>query len=246
MTWEAYEHKLQTTWIHWLYSIGLIPKWVPEHTTVSIFVSLILCATVILASKKLQLRNVGRFQAFMEFIVSSLDGFVHNIVGKESKTLTPIIGSFFIFILCMNLFGLIPGFLSPTANINTTIALALIAFVVVQYYAITRLGAWGYIKHFWGDPWWLGFLMLPIHVIGELAKPLSLAIRLFGNIFGEDMVIAILAFIVLSTMGNILVPMQSGMMLFGIFTGFVQALVFSMLVSIYVAVAIGDHSEEQH
>jgi F-type H+-transporting ATPase subunit a len=182
----------------------------------------------------------------MEFIVSSLDGFVHNIVGKESKTLTPIIGSFFIFILCMNLFGLIPGFLSPTANINTTIALALIAFVVVQYYAISRLGPLGYLKHFLGEPIWLAPLMLPIHIIGELAKPLSLAIRLFGNIFGEDMVIAILAFIVLSTLGNVLIPMQSGMMLFGIFTGFVQALVFSMLVSIYIAVAIGDHGEEHH
>lgn len=246
MTWEVYEHKLHVTWIHWLYKIGLVPEWVPEYTTVGLLVSLLLCLTVILASRKLQKRNVGRFQAFLEFVVSSLDGFVHNIVGNESKTLTPIVGSFFIFILCSNVFGLIPGFLSPTANVNTTIALALIAFFVVQYYAITRAGIVGYVKHFWGDPWWLGPLMLPIHIIGELAKPLSLAIRLFGNIFGEDMVIAIIAFIVLSTMGPMLIPLQFPMMLFGIFTGFVQALVFSMLVSIYVVVGIGDHGNENH
>ena len=247
LTWEGYEEKLDTSWFHWLKDIHLVPKWVPEHTVICIIVSLVLCITVILASKKLKMRSPGRFQAFLEFVVSSLDGFVKNIVGeKEGKTLTPIIGSFFLFILFMNLAGLIPGMLSLTANINTTMSLALFAFLVVQYFGISRLGFWGYFKHFLGEPLWLCPLMFPIHVIGELAKPLSLSIRLFGNIFGEDMVIAIIAFIVLSTMGNVLIPLQFPMMLLAIFTGFVQSLVFAMLVSIYIAVSIAGHGEEHH
>lgn len=247
LTWEGYEEKLNISWFHWLKDLHIVPDWVPEHTIVSIVVALLLCITAILASKKLQMRNPGRFQAFLEFVVSSLDGFVKNIVGdKEAKTLTPLIGSFFIFILSMNLVGLIPGMVSPTSNINTTMSLALFAFLVVQYFGITRLGPWGYFKHFLGEPLWLCPLMFPIHVIGELAKPLSLSIRLFGNIFGEDMVIAIIAFIVLSTMGNFLIPLQFPMMLLAIFTGFVQSLVFAMLVSIYITVAVSGHEEEHH
>ena len=89
----------------------------------------------------------------------------------------------------------------------------------------------------------LGFLMFPIHVIGELARPLSLTIRLFGNIFGEDMVIAILILIVTSVLGKFLIPLQFPMLVFAIFTSFVQALVFSMLLTIYITVAISGHEE---
>ncbi len=86
--------------------------------------------------------------------------------------------------------------------------------------------------------------MFPIHVIGELARPLSLSLRLFGNIFGEDLVITVLMGIVIALLGNFLIPAQFGMELFAIFTAFVQALVFSMLVGIYIAVALSEHSEQ--
>ena len=233
--------KEQGTWLHWLYSLHILPEWIPEIVPVTWLVILILSLTAIIASRRLKMRAPGRFQAFLEFCVSSLDGFVRNIVGDEAKILTPIIGTTFIFILSLNLFGLIPGFKSPTANINTTVSLALLAFVLVQFYGIRRQGAWGYFKHFLGEPIWLCWLMFPIHVIGELARPLSLSIRLFGNIFGEDMVIVVLMAIATAVLGKFLIPLQFPMMLFAIFTSFVQALVFSMLVCIYIAVAIEDH-----
>ncbi len=231
------------TWLHWVYALKIMPKWMPEMVAVTYFVVLVLSATVIVASRKLKTRNLGRFQAFIEYVVSTLDGFVRNVVGTDlAKSLTPIIGTIFIFILSLNLVGLIPGFISPTSNINTTVALALFAFLLVQYYGFRRSGL-GYLKHFWGEPWYMGFLMFPIHVIGELARPLSLSIRLFGNIFGEDMVIAILILIVIRVMGHFLIPAQFPMVLFAIFTSFVQALVFSMLVCIYIVVAVGSHEE---
>ena len=231
------------TWLHFLYAKHILPEWLPEMVPVTWLVILILSVVAIVASRKLSVRNPGRFQTALEFIVTSLDGFVRNIVGHEAKTLTPIIGTVFIFILSLSLFGLVPGFTSPTANINTTVSLALMAFVLVQYFAISRQGIIKYLKHFVGEPAWLGPLMVPLHVIGELARPLSLSIRLFGNIFGEETVIAVLILIITSVLGNFLVPLQFPMVLFAIFGGFIQALVFSMLVSIYIAVAVGGHEE---
>jgi len=231
------------TWLHWLYTYHILPEWIPEMVPETWAVVIVLSLVAIVSGRRLVTRNPGRFQLFLEFCVSSLDGFVRNLVGAEAKTLTPIIGTLFIFILVLDYLGLFPGLTSPTANIQTPAALAIFAFVLVQYYGIKKNGFIGYLKHFMGEPIWLAPLMFPIHLIGELARPLSLTIRLFGNIFGEDMVIAILILIVTSVLGNILIPLQFPMMLFALFTGFVQALVFSMLVGMYIAIATTSHDE---
>lgn len=240
------------TWLHFLVAKHILPEWISETVLVTWLVILILCGTVIVMSRRLRLRNPGRFQAFLEFCVVALQGFVKNIVGeREARVLTPIIGTFFIFILSLNLFGLIPGFISPTASTATTAALAVFAFLFVQYVAISRNGLANYFKHFLGEPIWLAPLMFPLHVIGELARPLSLSVRLFGNIFGEDLVIVVLMMIGASVLKPLManfyavVPIQFPMMLFAIFTSFVQALVFSMLVGIYISVAVAGH-EEHH
>ena len=233
------------TWLRWLFAYKLLPGWLPEMVAVTWFVIFVLCATVIIASRTLKVRNPSRFQAGLEFIVLSLDGFVRNIVGSEAKTLTPIIGTVFIYILSLSLIGIVPGFTSPTANPNTTVALALMAFLLVQYFAITRQGIVNYLKHFLGEPLWLAPLMLPLHIIGELARPLSLSIRLFGNIFGEETVVGVFVIIVMIVLKGIPIPLQFPMMLFAIFGGFIQALVFSMLVCIYIAVALQGHEEHE-
>lgn len=237
------------TWLKFLTSDahhkGLLPAWIPEVVVVTWLVILVLGLTAFLAGRKLKMREPGRFQAALEFIVVSLDNFVRGIVGNEARTLTPIIGTVFIFIFSLSLIGLVPGFISPTANTNTTVAIALLAFLLVQYFGITRLGIKNYLMHFVGDPWWLFPLMVPLHIIGELARPLSLSIRLFGNIFGEETVIAVFVLIVTSVLGNLLLPLQFPMMLFAIFGAFIQSLVFSMLVCIYIAVSVAGH-EEHH
>ncbi len=233
------------TWFHWLYYYRVLPKWLPEVVPETLLVVVVLSIVVILARPRLRTRNPGKLQAFLEFCVTSLDSFVRGIVGDEARSLTPVIGTFFIFILCLNMLGLVPGLTSPTSNINTPASLAIVAFCIVQYYGIRKQGFVNYLKHFAGEPLILAPLMFPIHVIGELARPLSLTVRLFGNIFGEDMVIAILILIVTNVLGRLLIPLQFPMLIFAIFTSFVQSLVFSMLVTIYVTVAISGH-EEQH
>lgn len=236
----------QGTWLHFLYAYHILPHWIPEAVPMTWLVIALLSLTSILGTRNLR-RVPSGLQNVLEFAVSSLDGFVKNVMGPEhGSKYTPVIGTFFIFILAMNMIGIVPGLMSPTTNINTTVSLALIAFVLVQYYAISAVGLKKYLLHFAGEPIWLAPLMLPIHIIGELARPLSLSIRLFGNIFGEDMVIAILILIVTQVLGKFLIPAQFPMLLLAIFTSFVQAMVFSVLVSIYIAIGISEHSEEAH
>lgn len=199
----------------------------------------------ILSTRRLQRIPTSHRQSFLELIVLSLNNFVVDIIGPGGEKYTPFIGTLFIFVLCMNLLGLVPFFKSPTSNLSITISLALVVFVFYNYAGIREAGFKAWFMHLLGEPIWLAPLMFPIHVIGELARPLSLSIRLYGNIFGEETVLAILAsmtFVIVKYV--IAVPTQFPMMLFAVFTAFVQALVFSMLSAIYISVAVSNKHEE--
>ena len=178
----------------------------------------------------------GPWQNFAEMVMGGLDNFVHDILGPEGRAFVPLIGTLFIYILVMNLAGLVP-FLghSPTSSLNITLSLALFVFITVQGYGIRRLGIIGYMKHFADLPkkptavqWCLVPLMFPLHIIGELAKPVSLSLRLFGNITGEDALIAI--FVVLMAF----VPLQLFMYPIVIIGSTIQALVFAALSTVYI------------
>jgi F-type H+-transporting ATPase subunit a len=189
----------------------------------------------------------GPLQNVLEMTVSSLFNFIESVIGPGSRKYCPFVATLFLYILVMNVMGVIPGFKSPTSGLNMTVALALCAFFYVQYSAIRANGLWGYIKHMTGEPIWLAPLMLPIHLIGELAKPLSLSIRLFGNIFGEDKIIVILAGLVaLSHMPVVkYIPIQFPMLLFAVFTSVIQALIFTVLTAAYITIMVA-HGDESH
>ena len=188
-------------------------------------------------------KTPGRLQGMLEMIVGGLNGLVENVVGPGGRKYTPFVGTLFIYIFLMNSWGMIPVMKSPTANLSTTLALALLAIGYVQLQAIRTIGLWGYMKHFLGEPIFLAPLMLPLHIIGEIAKPISLSVRLFGNIFGEDTILVILAgmspFIVFKWLR--IIPVQFPMMVFAVFTSLVQALIFSVLTMGYLALFLGEH-----
>src|SRR6266511_4826509 len=131
-------------------------------------------------------------QNLLETVVGGLENFVVDIMGPEGRNYLPLIGSFFLFILVCNLEGLIPGFDSPTANINTTLALALVSFTATHYIGIKRHG-FKYIKHFMGPMWALAPLMLPIELISHFARVMSLTFRLFGNMVAKHKLLLVLA-----------------------------------------------------
>lgn len=188
----------------------------------------------------------GKLQNLLEMLVGGLESFYIGILGPGGERHVPFLVTTFLFILTMNLMGLIPGFKPATATLNMTIALALVAITYVQIQGIREHGLWGYIRHFMGEPLWLAPLMLPLHIIGELAKPLSLSIRLFGNIFGEETVILQIALLgPLVLFGSKVLPLQFPIVVFGVFTSVVQALVFTVLTSAYILIITSGHEEQE-
>jgi F-type H+-transporting ATPase subunit a len=157
-------------------------------------------------------------------------------MGEKGRVFFPILATLGLFIFLSNALGLIPGFYSPTASINTTLACALIVFVMTHIIGIKTHG-FKYIKQFLGPIWWLAPLMFPIEIISHLSRVLSLTLRLFGNIFGEDLVLGILLLLA----GKFLAPAVV-MMFLALFTSFIQAFVFVLLSMIYFSTAL----EEAH
>ncbi|MFA6356602.1 MAG: F0F1 ATP synthase subunit A, partial [Candidatus Omnitrophota bacterium] len=142
----------------------------------------------------------GRLQLFMEIVVGGLDDFVCGILGPKGKRFTPFIGTLFIYILLMNLMGLVPFLKSSTSSLSTTVALAVCVFLYVQFTAIRENGIIGYVDHLMGNPRgviaftvFIPVLLFFIHIISELVKPLSLALRLRSNVWAEDMLLAVSA-----------------------------------------------------
>lgn len=174
-------------------------------------------------------------QNVFEVIVGGIEDFMVDITGPEGRFFFPFIATLFLYILVSNLIGLIPGFFSPTANLNTTLSLALCSFVYTHIIGIKFHGA-KYIKHFMGPVWWLAPLLFPIELIGHVARVMSLSIRLFGNIFGKETVLAILFVLA----GFYLAPLP--ILFLGILVSFIQALVFMLLSIIYFVGAM----EEAH
>jgi F-type H+-transporting ATPase subunit a len=196
-----------------------------SHVNYTWLTMLILILSALFFAKKVTLVP-GDGQNVFEVMISGLENFMVEITGPEGRFFFPFIATVFLFVLVSNLIGLIPGMFSPTANLNTTLALALCTFVYTHVIGIKFHGA-KYIKHFCGPVWWLIPLMFPIELIGHLARIMSLSVRLFGNIFGKEMVLAIL----FGLAGLYLAPLP--IMFLGILVCFIQALVFMLLATMY-------------
>lgn len=224
------------SWLAILYKLG-VPTWIPDSCLMFVFICILLSVFAICAGRNLSLDKPSKFQLFVEWIVSSLTNFVKGICPTETKIMTPILSSTFLLILCSNYIGNIPGFISPTKDIMVPATLAVLAFFFIQFMGIYRHG-FGYFKHFVGEPVWLAPLNIPIHIVGELAKPISLSCRLYGNIYGEEMVVTVLMYLAISVMHAPWFPLQLPLQAFGLLTGFIQAFVFTMLVGVYVDQAV--------
>jgi F-type H+-transporting ATPase subunit a len=185
----------------------------------------------------------GPFQNAIEMLVEGMYNFIHSILGKEAKRYVPYLGTLFFYILMMNFLGIVPFGHSPSTSINITASLAICTFLYAQYTGLRRLGVIGYLDHMAGQPrttisWCLVPLMFPMHVIGEVAKPFSLALRLFGNITGEDVLVAAfvgLGVVALSVIGSpIGLPLNIPFILLGLLLSTIQALVFTLLSTVYI------------
>ena len=203
--------------------------YVPGHVMYTWLVVALLAIVSLLATRRLQVYP-GRMQNIMEVIIGSFDSLLVDTMGDKGRKFFPLIATLGLFILTSNLIGIIPGFESPTANINTTAAMALVVFLSTHVVGVSIHGL-KYFKQFLGPVWWLIPLMLPIEIISHLSRPLSLTFRLFGNIAGEDIVLAVVLLLV-----PLLVPLPVFILM--IFTSIVQTLVFMLLAMMYIAGAL--------
>ena len=209
---------------------------IPDHIVMAVFVAVLLTAFAIWFRPKISVDNPGKLQLMLEAVVGALLGMLHENVGEKGRQFLGLVGTLGLFILMSNLLGLVPFHSSPTVNLNMPVGCALVAFLYYNYQGIRAQGIGPYFKHFLGPVLPLAIIMLPIEIISHASRVLSLSIRLFGNIFGEELVV-----LVLGSLIPFIVPVP--MMLFGVFGSLLQSFVFIMLTMIYLggAVAAEEH-----
>ena len=217
----------------WRHAFGID---VPDHVIMALLVLLISCIVFPLVSRRISRDNPSGFQQFLELVVGGLKGMLHDIIGHGGERHLYMIGGFAAFIFISNIMGLFFFLQPPTGNVNTTFALSITAFLYYNYQGIAAQGPGHYLAHFAGPVWWLAPLMFPIELIGHFARILSLAMRLFGNIFGEHAATGVF-------MGILPFVIPWPMMGLGIFGSFLQTFVFIMLNMVYISGAV---ATEEH
>ena len=237
---------------------------IPDHVTYTWVVMIVLTALAYVASRNVQLVPRG-VQNFMEVVLEQFQNLIDDVMGPEGRRYLPFIATLGLFILAANLESLIPGFAGPTTNLNTTAACALIVFFAYHYIGIRKHGALTYLQHFMGPvPLPLKPLMFIIEIISHLARPLSLTLRLFGNMIGGHILVAILFFL-MGLQGLIgwalsgsapgaLVGGLGGLVMIVFMVGFIyplkllvsllQAFIFVMLTMLYISGAVEEHGHD--
>ncbi len=219
---------------------GVLKSWGGPylHIVTSVFVALLLTLAAFMAWRKI--RNIEThllpdghltITNLLEVIAEAVLMLMSNIMGpKRARTHLPLIGSLFIFILVSDLLGVVPGFYPPTKNINTNLACALVVFVYYNYYGIKEQGIKKYFKSMAGPVLWLAPLIFGIEVVSHVVRPVSLSVRLMGNMIGDHMVLGIF---------SDLVPLFLPIVFMGlaIFISVMQAFVFTLLSIVYIQMA---------
>jgi F-type H+-transporting ATPase subunit a len=221
----------------------LAPDPIPNYLVMSALVVLFWTAVCLIVRSRLSVDSPGRLQILVEDAVRAVQSMLRDYVGHKGPRYLAIIATMFVFILTGNLMGLVPGLMAPTSSINVTLGCALTVAVYYHIQGVKEQGIGAYLKHFAlppGSPVFLAPLMFIIEIISHLSRVLSLSLRLFGNVFGEELVIIILFSII-----PFLVPLP--MMFLGVVTSSLQAFIFVLLSTIYLGGAVAtEHEHHEH
>jgi len=199
----------------------------------SLIVSALLVAFALLVRLGLSTGKPGRegkrsgWPVVAEFVVEHLEGIMRDMFGGDPRPYTPLVVTLALFIGVANLLGLVPGLHSPTADFSTTAALAALVFLAVPFYGIRARGLHGYLRHYLEPT----PLLLPLEIVTEFSRTLALAVRLFGNIMSEELVL-----VVLLSIAGFLVPVP--LMMLAVLTSLVQAYIFAVLTVVYLSAAV--------
>jgi F-type H+-transporting ATPase subunit a len=222
---------------------------IPDYLAMLIVITLVLTGLCLLVRSRLSVEHPGGLQIALEDFVAGFESLLTDFVGPKGPRYLPLVASVFLVIWLSNLSGLVPGLMAPTSNLNVTLGCALTVWLYYHWQGIREQGPLNYLMHFAhvppGTPVVMKIFMVPlifmIEIIGHVARVMSLSLRLFGNVFGEELVIIILASLI-----PFIVPLP--MMFLGLLTGTLQALIFAILTMVYLggAVAVEHHDEAHH
>lgn len=206
-----------------------------NFVVMEILVAFIIMAVFALLRARLSMDKPSNFQQTFELVYTFLRDLAHETVGHGAKPFVAIAGTFFIFILFGNLIGIIPGFESPTMFAPVPLGCALAAFLYYNAIGIKHQGIIGYLKHLAGPVWWLAPLFFVIEIISHLARPLSLTVRLYANMFAGEQVTLVF-------LGLVPIAIPAVFMGLHVFVSFVQAYIFTVLTLIYIGGMV-EHEE---
>ena len=186
----------------------------------------------------------SRFQSVFEISLSTIQNIVKNSLGEEGKRYVPFVFSIFLFVLLLNIIGLIPTAFAETSHISITFAIAMLIFVVCVLITIFKRGIFGFIKHFVpaGTPWWLAPLLFVLEVFSYFVRPVSLSVRLAANMIAGHVMLDVIAFFVvmMGVFGLLPFAFLSVMMAFELFVAFLQAYIFSVFACVYISEACSE------
>jgi len=210
-------------------------KPIPDYIAHILLVVMILIVFSFWLRRKLSVERPSGFQHLVEIVLLGIRGLIDSVIGPHGRKFLPFHISLGLFIFLANIIGLIPGFESPTSNINVTAGCAVVVFLHYNWVGIRTQGLLNYLKHFCGPVLLIAPLMVAVEILSHLARPFSLSVRLFANIYGEDMII-----LVFTGLLPFLLPLP--ILALSIFTSLIQAFVFVILSIVYISGAV-EHSE---
>lgn len=240
---------------------------IPDHVTYTWLIMVVLAVAAFTASRNVALVPRG-LQNVFEVVLEQFVQLVDDLIGHEGRPFLPLIATLGIFILTGNLLGLVPGLVSPTGSLNTTAACAIVVFLTYHWIGVRKQGPLHYAKHFMGPVVWLAPLMVPIEIISHLARPLSLSLRLFGNMTGGHILLGAMFFLMgldgllgwalSGSLPGLVIGAPASLLMFvfvlvfliplKILVSLIQAFVFVMLTCLYIAGALeeAEHHAEPH
>ena len=209
---------------------------IPQPVVMALVVMIILLALSLYLRRNLSVDQPGGLQQSIELFFEIIQSLMRDMIGPHSERYFPLIAGLGLFILTSNWLGMVPGFVSPTANLNCTVALAVCSFFYYNYQGVRSQGVLPYLKHLCGPVIWLAPLLFAIEIVSHLARPFSLSVRLFGNIYAEEMIV--------NTLNNSIFPFFTSLpvMFLALLLSTIQAGIFMVLSMVYIGGAV----EESH
>jgi F-type H+-transporting ATPase subunit a len=206
---------------------------IPNYISMQVLVVLIVLAGALILRSRLSVENPGKFQQSMEVFLEFTRNMCDDVIGHEGWRYVALIGTLGLFVLLCNLLGMVPSFDTATGSIYVTLGCAVVAFLYYNYHGIRQHGIFGYLKHLSGPLWWLAFLILPVEIVSNTLRLLSLSVRLWANMVVGNLIEHVFTSLVPALVPAIFVALH-------VFVSFLQAYIFMILPVVYISLAVSE------